>query len=226
MTTTGGTKIVFYGFGAYIGAIRGTTQCDWWADDPASLNWSPNLLVPTNLAKNPAAARAGTIRVADIECDDHRIDGGLTTIGPRFPQGKMVGALWLAETYWNSLPNKPARPTSTDGHDYEHTSILYLDGPMAGRRFYGLHAKVVGTQGPLSRVLVWHGGRSKIDQPIGPFWLDLAQVAHPVEPGATQVGVSGPQEGALFLDDATARQLTIMAPKIPKSEGFDLFPER
>lgn len=227
MTTTGsgGRKITFFGFGAYVGALRGQTQCEWWPDDPAIVHWSPSTLVPTNLAKTPAAARAGSIGVADIQCDDHRTNGGLTTIGPRFPQGAMVGAIWLAESYWSSLPNKPPRFPAVDGHDYEYTSLLYWDGPLKGRRFYGVHARILGANGPLTRVAVFHSGRSKVpgEQPAGPFWLDLAQVAHPVEPGATEI-CGGQQEGALFLDESTSRQVAIMSPKLPRTEGYELFP--
>lgn len=226
MTTTGGTRIVFYGFGAFVGAIRGPTQCDWWPDDPARLNFAPSALVPTDLAKNPMAARSGAISVADIQCDDHRTDGGLTAVGPRFPQGSTVGAIWLSESYWSSLGAKqPPRAVTKDAHDYELTSILYLDGPMKGRRFYGVHAKVVGTQGPLTRVELWHAGRAKVpgERPAGAFWMDLAQVAHPIEPGATQIG-AGQVEGALFLEDTTSRQVTLMSPKLPPGSGSELFP--
>jgi hypothetical protein len=85
-------RTVFFGFGAFVGAIKGPTQIEWWADDPALSGFSASALIPVDLANNPSAARAGTIAIGAIEVDDHRVDGGLTTVGPRFPLGATVGA--------------------------------------------------------------------------------------------------------------------------------------
>jgi len=56
-------RTVFFGFGAFVGAIRGTTQIEWWADDPALSGFAATALIPVDLARNPSAARAGTIPV-------------------------------------------------------------------------------------------------------------------------------------------------------------------
>jgi len=222
------TRTVFYGFGAYVGAIDGLTTCSWWADDPASLKWSRQALVPVDLAKNPSAVRAGTLKVDDIEVDDHRVDGGLTTIGPRWPGGSPIGQVWLSDTYWNSLGNKPDRhPASAggDAYDYELTSILYWVGPLAGRRFYGFHAKIVNCNGPLAQVEIWSGGTARGKQPAaGTWWVDLASSAHAVDPIATQIAIGGQQEGALFLDAPTARGLMVAYVKKPPGFGADFYP--
>ena len=225
------TRTVFFGFGAYVGTISGQTTCSFWPDDPQSLGWSTAALVPVDLARNPTAVRTNNIQVTDIDVDDYRLDGGLTGIGPLWPGGQTISAVWLSETYYNSLgANKPPRqPASApnDAHDYELTSILYWDGPMADRRFFGFHAKILSTQGPLSHVKIWHAGTSKVPgQPhAGIWWLDLAAVAHPVDPIATQIAPGGVTEGALFLDSPTASSLLLRMPKRPTSSGSgDFFP--
>ena len=223
--TTGmtGTRITFYGFGAFVGSLTGPTQCAWWPDDPATLNWALSALIPTDLSMTPTWARTAKRSWSDIQVDDHRQDGGRTTVGPRFPQGTMVGGIWLSETYWKSLgANQPARPTSRDGHDYEFTTILYWDPALPGRRFHGVHAKLGPSHGPLTRVEFFDIGRSKVpgERTRGPFWLDLAQVAHPKDAGATEVDASNP-EGALFLDSSTLVTLGggSGGPKIPAGWG-------
>ena len=224
------TRTVFYGFGAYVGTITGQTTCSFWPDDPQSLGWAAKAQIPVDLSKNPTAVRQNQISVADIQVDDHRLDGGLTGIGPRWPGGQPIGACWLSETYWSSLgASKPSRqPPSApdDAHDYELTSILYWDGDLAGRRFFGFHAKILSTQGPLARVQIWHGGtaRGPGHPPAGVWWLDLAQVAHPIDPIATQIEPGKVTEGALFLDAPTGRQLQLMGPKRPPAAGSELLP--
>lgn len=230
MATPASNRTVFYGFGAYVGAIRGVTQGDWWPDDPQTLGFQPAALIPTDLAKNPTAVRAGVIPLADLQVDDHRSLGGLTSIGPRFPQGAMVGAVWLADTYYASLgATAPARLSSAEAaesRDYELTSLLYWSGPLAGRRFFGYHARVLTTNGTLAHVQIWTAGRSRIpnEPPAGTWWIDLATDAHPLDPSATQVNAMG-QEGALFLDAATAQSLQLFGPKLPRALGFDALPE-
>jgi hypothetical protein len=216
-------RITFYGFPAYIGALRGPTHCGWWPDDPNSLNWKEDRLIPTDLSKTPSAAQNGEITIAEIQCDDHRTDGGLTQIGPRFPQGTMVGAVWIRDTYWNSLGRKqPRHPATNDSHPYELTSIVYVDGPFKGRRFYGVHAKITDTHGPLAKVQIWQPGRSRIDgeRPFGEFWIDLAQDTHPVDSGASHV--DSHLEGPLFINGDLARSLGLYSPKLPYWLGAEL----
>jgi hypothetical protein len=222
------TRTVFYGFGGFVGRLRGPTECDWWADDPASLGWAQNALISVDLAKTPSAVRAGKLGVNDIQVDDHRTEGGLTTIGPRWPSGTAIGEVWLADTYFNSLGNKPPRQCASagnDAYDYELTSILYWDGDLAGRRFRGYHARIVRANGPLAFVEVWNGGTARGKQrPAGTWWLDLAAVAHPVDPIATEISLAGQQEGALFLDTSTTSTMTISSVKRPPGWGGDSYP--
>jgi hypothetical protein len=223
------SRTTFYGFGAYVGSIRGLTECAWWDDDPVTTyKFSQAALVPVDLAMNLSAARAGKIGWADIQVDDHRQDGGLTTIGPMFPTGSVIGACWLTEQYWEKLPNKPPRqPASApdDAYDYELTSYQYYDGELDDRRFYGFHARVVQTKGSVSQVEIWAGGTGKIRNraPQGVWWLDLGTVAHPVAKGATQIAAAS-SAGALFLDAHTMHSLRLAAPKKPPQFGECEYP--
>jgi hypothetical protein len=216
------TRTVFYGFGAFVGTIGGQNLCSWWGDDPANLNWVSALLVPTDLAKNPTAARNGVIPIADIVVDDDITGGGLTEIGPRYPLGRSVGACWITDTYWNSLgANKPPRQPGAQFYDYELTSVQYWNGELGDRRFFGLHAKIVSQQGSLSRVKVWQPGFAKPPglQIAGVAWLDLSLVS---DPNFTTIKTAG-DEGALFLDRDTAQALAVRRPKLPSSQGGELF---
>jgi hypothetical protein len=213
------TRTVFFGFGAYVGAITGLSTCRFWDDDPRLVGWAATAQVPVDLARNPSAVRAGTLAIDDIQVDDHRVDGGLTTIGQ----------CWLSEQYYASLANRPPRhPASApaDAHDYELTSMLYWDGPLGGRRFYGFHARIAQTAGTVALVEIWAGGTGKITgrAPAGAWWLDLAQVAHPVEPGVTEIAVGATQLGALFLDSVTTRSLMLAMTKRPIGTGADDYP--
>ncbi len=223
------SRTTFYGFGAYVGSLRGLTECAWWDDDPVRVyNWAQGALVPVDLAKNPMAYRAGRIGLKDIQVDDHRQDGGLTTIGPMFPTGAVIGQCWLSQQYYDSLPNKPPRqPASApdDGYDYESTCYLFTDGEEGNRRFYGFHARIADINGPLSQVEIWQGGTGKIKNrgPQGVWWLDLKAVALPPGPDATQI-VARQDVGALFLDAATTHSLALLGPKKPPYMGEHDYP--
>jgi hypothetical protein len=217
------SRVTFYGFGAFVGSIRSLTECAWWDDDPVAVyNFSQAALVPVDLAMNLGAARAGKIPWADIQVDDHRQAGGLTTIGPMFPTGAMIGAAWLTETYWQKLPNKPPRqPASApnDAYDYELTSYQYYGGEEGDRRFYGFHANVKAPNGSLHEVEIWDAGTGKIRgrAAAGTWWLDLKQVA--LDGGKLQLGA-----GPLFLDSGTAKTLMLSGPKRPLAWGAGTLP--
>lgn len=224
------TRTVFYGFGAFVGSISGLRTCSWWPDQPANLGWSTAAMVPIDLAKTPMAARANQIPIADIQVDDHILDGGLTGLGPRWPGGQPISSCWLTETYWLSLgANKPPRQApgvAGDSHDYEWAAIQYWNGELGDRRFIGFHARILSAQGGLAHVQIWTAGTGKIpgQPPVTVAWLDLAQVAHPVDPIATQISIGGQTEGALFLDADTTKSLQIARTKRPAGQGFERVP--
>ncbi|HEU0035667.1 MAG TPA: hypothetical protein VFQ53_33880 [Kofleriaceae bacterium] len=218
-------RSVFYGFGAWVGQITGPSSCLWWSENPATMTpaFDPARLIPVELSNNPSAARAGRIAAAQIEVDDAPVEGGATKIGPRFPSGVMVQGCWLESGVYDRLPaaKKPARvPAGYRCHDYEVSTVVYWDGPLANRRFWGLHAKIEAEAAPKALVSIWHPGTGLEvgAQPAGAWWLDLALVAHPIETGFTQIGLgTAPKEGPLFLDDPTARSISIYEIKLPKS---------
>lgn len=214
------SRTTFYGFGAFVGSVRGLTECSWWDDDPARYNYAQAALVPVNLAKNVTAARAGQIGWDQVEVDDHRQDGGRTTIGPMFPTGTMIGACWLAQTYWERLPNRPPRQPGSapdDAYDYELTTIQYYDNEQGNRRFFGFHARVKSVNGPLSELEIWNPGTGKVGRPAGTWWIDLKAEALPA--GAdTTIGAAG-SVGAVYLSSSVMTTTTLFGPKKPPGYG-------
>jgi hypothetical protein len=218
------TKIVFHAFSAFVGSVTGRTTCACWPDDPSSgaSNWSPAALVSVDLANTPKNGKT--------DVDDHTTNGGLTTIGPMFPGGQMMGACWLSETFIAGLPgNKPGKPAHA--HDHELRAIVYLNDPqMKNRRFQGFHAKILGKAAGtgaqvLTRVQLWNAGTGKAGgPPAGIWWLDLDAIAHPIAPDATQIGPNTAQtDGALYLD-TDQKQLYLASggsgPKLPPGFGY------
>lgn len=197
------TRIVFHAYSAYVGSITNRTSCSFWTDDPASpaINWDPAQQTSVDLSHSPRNARV----FGHVDIDDHMIDGGLTTIGPLFPGGAMIGAAWLSDDFIDNRC-KSARPRLPGHcHPYELRAILYMDDPTFGnRRFQGFHAKILGSQphgaGLLTNVQLWVAGTGRGGTPVGSWWLDLDAVAHPIAGDATQVGPKAAPEGALFLD--------------------------
>jgi hypothetical protein len=159
----------------------------------------------------------------------------MTTIGPRFPDGRIMGAAWLESTFFDKLPAnlKPERvpttpPIAMQCYDYELTSVLYWDGAMANRRFYGFYAQIViPNQNGLTQVTIWPAGKSLVPsiQPLGSYWIDFAKSAHPIAPGLTQIGPNpgDPKQGALFLDRPTSTLLALGGPKVPPFMGGAAF---
>ncbi|HEX8107586.1 MAG TPA: hypothetical protein VF516_07640, partial [Kofleriaceae bacterium] len=195
------SKVTFYGLPAWVGAIHGPTVCDWWNHDPGQQQWDRSLLHRVDLAKTPSAALAGQIPVSQVEADDHATKGGRTTIGPLFPGGTMIGALWVSESYL------AANQLTAPGHEFQ--LIQYFDGEQQNRRFYGFQASVLQTQNHLSLVQLWHPGTGAgTAPPAGTWWLDLGASADPSAPPP-----SPGQAAPLYLDSKAASQLVTIGPK-------------
>jgi len=218
------TRTVFFAFGAYVGSITGPRTCLWWPADPSTLGWDATLAISTDLGATPAAAAAGTIGAADVQCDDHRIDGGLTSVGPLFPGGATIGAIWLAEPFYASLgDNQPPRQPGSAPfpcRDYELQENVYWGNDPAGdRRFYGFHAEIVAPpQGGLVLVDLWNAGTSLVAgmPPAGRWWIDLATSS---DSSSTTIAIGGAQQGALFLEATLAQTLALRGPKRPPNLG-------
>jgi hypothetical protein len=223
------TRSIFFGFGAFVGSIKGATQCAFWPGDPASFKWASSAQIEVDLAMNPQLARGGKITPADIVVDDYAgyAVSGQTTIGPMWPGGTMNGTCWLESMFWENLAktgNQPPRlPADAQCHDYELCNVLYWDGPLAQRRFQGLYATIQAEKGSLALCTVWQPGTSQIpgQNPLGTWWLDLDKLAHPIEKGFTEIGVGAgvPKQGALFLDIAARTIVPFDTPKNPRPMG-------
>jgi hypothetical protein len=201
------SKVTFYGLPAWVGAIHGPTVCEWWASDPAPLKWDRSLLRQIDLAKTPSAALAGQLPVSEVEVDDHATKGGRTTVGPRWPGGTMIGAVWVSESYL------AANRLTAPGHELQ--LVQYFDGEQQNRRFYGFQANVLQTQNHLSLVQLWHPGTGAgTAPPAGTWWLDLNASADPNAPPP-----GGGQPAPLYLDSKAASQLVTTDPKIPEGIG-------
>lgn len=210
------TKVTFHGSPAWVGAIQSPTICEWWASDPAQLNWDRSLLQTVDLSKTPSAAIAGRIKSSQIEVDDFTRNGGRTTIGPLWPSGASIGACWVSDSYLAKTKGKAkGGPAAPNGHNYEYMTIQYFDGEQQNRRFHGFHAKLLQVNGSLSLVEIWNPGTGTAGAPAaGTWWLDLAANA---DPGTPPLSVNKP--AALFLDVATIRQITMFEAKLPKYLG-------
>jgi hypothetical protein len=203
------SKVTFHGLPAWVGAIHGPTVCEWWDHDPGQRQWDHSQLHRVDLAKTPSAALAGQIPVSQVEVDDHATKGGRTTIGPLFPGGTMIGALWVSESYL------AANQLTAPGHEFQ--LIQYFDGEQQNRRFYGFQGSVLQTQAHLSLVQLWHPGTGTgagTAPPAGTWWLDLGAHADPSTP-APGAGQPAP----IYLDSRAASQLVTTDPKLPPYVG-------
>lgn len=231
------TRSMFYCFGGSVGSMTGRTSCGFWSDEPDLFQWNPASLVPVDLGKNPEAVRQGLITPADIQCDDfagYNL-GGSTQIGPMWPTGRINGSVWLEATYWEGLSKLQVQPPwpvpGVQGRPYELTSVLYWDGPYAGRRFNGIYGEILPQQqGTRNLVALWERGASLVPgKPrFGTFWLDFAQDVLPIEPGLTEVGLhtNEPKMGALFIDWRVMAAMPAPMTKTPKWYGGAVAPRR
>lgn len=223
---TRSTKHIFHAFSAYVGQLTGQTTCKFWPDDPSCFGWDITRAFAVDLSKTPSAARAGKIKWEEVEVDDHSINAGLTTIGPLFPGGEVIGGVWLHEQHMKKLgldtSNQPQH-----AYDYELRCVLYDCDPHFGdRRFQGFHARLVGSPAQagsqqVHRLQVWDAGHAKAKGQAPMWWVDMADAAHPTE--STVGSKTAPLEGSLYLD--VAKKRTYLAgggngPKIPATQGY------
>jgi hypothetical protein len=204
---------IFRGTGGFIGRIEGETRISFWPDEPADHGFDPSRLISVDLARTPTAAAEGEIDFDAVEVDDcfsgPNGDVRGTTLGPRWPEIQLTGAVYLEQRFCNRLPLavRPALPPKfMGGRPYEYMTALYWPGsgdPRAGRRYAGHHAQILEERGTLARVAVFPQGAS--DRPNAEpvrMWIDLSS-ADQTDAGPeslTEIGLGrGVHEGALFL---------------------------
>jgi hypothetical protein len=206
-------RCVFVGTVAFLGRIDGDTRCAFWAGEPVDHGFDPKLLVDVDLAMTPSAAAARRISWREVQVEDcfsgpNGAVGG-TTLGPRWPELRLAGAVYLEREHWRALPDAtrpPCPPEGAAGRAYEYMSVLYRPdrlGPRAGNRYSGHHAEILEERGSLVHVAVSPPGRSQ-DPGVEPtrMWIDLASAAQcDAGPGSlTMIGPGdAPKQGALFL---------------------------
>jgi hypothetical protein len=177
-------------------------------------------MISTDLSRTPSAALAGTIGSSAVEVDDHTTRGGRNTIGPLWPGGAHIGACWLRDTVWQAIDPQhrpPFPPPGSSGHDYEYTTVQYLDGEQQNRRFYGFHARAISTKADLTLVALWHPGTGVANpEPAGSWWLDLATVA---DPNGPQVDPVNSPVGPVFLENQAMKSIRVFEPKYPRLVG-------
>ena len=207
-------RCVFVGTPGFLGRIDSETRCAFWAEEPVDHGFDPARLIEIDLARTPSAAAAKEITWDDVQVDDcftapNGVASG-TTLGLRWPELELAGAVYLERGFAASLPAglRPAcPPLGMSGRSYECLTALYWpeeDDPRAGRRYAGHYAEILQEQGTLARVAVYPPGRSQDPsvRPV-PMWIDLAS-AEQCDAGPrslTMIGVAddAPKRGALFL---------------------------
>lgn len=206
-------RSIFVLTGAFLGRIDSATRCAFWSDDPTDHDFDPQRLIEIDLARNPSAAAAGIVRWGSVEVDDcysgpNGVLGG-TTLGPRWPELGLMGAVSLELTFIESLPaslRPSCPPANLPGRTYEYTSAVYWPGTSdvrSGYRYVGHHAEILEEQGSLAYVAAYPPGRSA--QPsvqAVKMWVDLSSPdqcdAGPDSLTTIKTGAA-PKSGALFL---------------------------
>lgn len=206
-------RCVFVGTPGFLGRIDGATRCGFWAGDPEDHGFDPKRLIDIDLGCTPSAAAAEEIPWEAVQVDDCFTgpNGSLagTTIGPRWPELRLAGAVYLERAFVASLPTG-LRPTCPPeglvGHRYEYITAVYWphrDDPRAGRRYAGHHAEIIDERGSLIRVAVYPPGRSADSQVRAvTMWIDVAscEQCDAGPDSLTTIGIgAAPKRGALFL---------------------------
>lgn len=206
-------RSVFVGTPAFLGRIDSETCCGFWAEEPVDHGFDPKRLIEVDLARTPSAAAAGHIGWDQVQVDDcfagpnGAVSG--TTLGPRWPELLLAGAVYLECGFVQSLPAamRPVYPKpGMSGQPYEYTATVYwphLDDPRAGMRYAGHSAEIVEERGSVARLAVYPPGKS-LEPGVRPvtMWLDLASSEQcDSGPGSlTTIGTGdAPKRGALFL---------------------------
>jgi hypothetical protein len=216
------TKTMFYGVGAWVGKVLGEKQVAFWPLPPEEYvpPFDPKKLLEVDLAKAPAHAKTATDWAA-LQADDHVNLHGSTTLGPFFPDGTSVGAVYMPETYLRKLKLWPwKQPALFNAQDYEFHTVIYREDDGSFRRFRGTYARVIQIKGNLAEVLLYGPGTSGDPTPkiLPPQWFDLNDGAlfDPPANGLTELSIpANKREGALFIAPSLYEASFGYGPKIP-----------
>jgi hypothetical protein len=206
-------RCVFVGTGGFLGRIDSETRCAFWTEEPVDYGFDPQRLITVDLARTPNAVVAGEIGWDEVEVDDcftgpNGTVGG-TTLGPCWPELRLVGAIYLERGFRERLPDSlrpPCPPVGLTGRVCEYITTVYwpdMDDPRSGKRYAGHYAEVLEERGMLARVRVYPPGTSEKPRAKAlTMWIDLTSAEHcDAGPDSlTEIGTGdAPKRGALFL---------------------------
>ena len=206
-------RSVFVGTPGFLGRIDSETRCAFWVEEPVDHGFDPGRLIAVDLGRTPSAVLAKEIDWNDVQVDDcvtgpNGVITG-TTLGPRWPELHLNGALYLEQQFVQALPARlrPAcPPVGMDAHPHECMTCVYwpqADDPRAGNRYTGHHAEILAEEGRLAWVAVWPPGRSASPTvPAVRMWIDLSspEQCDAGPESLTEIGTgAGLKSGALFL---------------------------
>jgi hypothetical protein len=117
---------IFFGTGGFLGRIDSETRCAFWTEEPVDHDFDPGLLIEVDLARTPSAAAAKEIPFDAVQVEDcftgpNGTVGG-TTLGPRWPELQIGGAVYLEAASCNPSPPRCAPPARRPGWAARDTS--------------------------------------------------------------------------------------------------------
>src|SRR4051794_20826112 len=145
-------RSVFVLTSGFLGRIHSETRCSFWVDEPVDHGFDPSRLIEVDLGLTPSAAAAKDIPWEAVQVDDcfSGPNGAVTgtTLGPRWPEMQLAGAVYLPQDFAASLPTalrQQCPPSGLNAQPYECMTAVYwphLDDPRAGKRYAGHHASI------------------------------------------------------------------------------------
>ncbi|HWU86747.1 MAG TPA: hypothetical protein VN253_05715 [Kofleriaceae bacterium] len=217
------SEIVFYGVPAFVGRVETLQVVYIWCDDPSRAPYSapdPSRLIRIDFAKSLTPDNW------TAELDAHRIDGGLTNIGPDIPFGSLQGAIYCVKSKWDECMDKGGWKPSVGEMECQYQCLARLaDGPSI-ERFHGFRAKVV--RAASSRVVlldIYKAGDP--ETPQRQMWVDLYDDASCLSPegGYTTIDPATPNSRAIFFSSKFIKSVGLTIPKLPPGYGSGTWPK-
>lgn len=219
-----------------------------------------SMVIEVNLEESPAGVVAGLCQWKEVKVADRGTDAagmtapteinvwsdlekwgvpnGVTSIGPEWPKGAMLGTVYFENEYFLDNVEKIRHPEyvwptweyviGVPIHPYQAMSIAYsnnaINDSKKGKHYLGFHARVHEVSGTLARV--------EIDTQAGKeaMWLDLGDASRcdlpdlgpslPDFPGTVTLSPTPGSEGALFLEVAYLASISMTQMKRPIGEGY------
>ncbi len=220
-------KIEFYAFEAFVARVAGEKLCDLWLRDPYEISYDHNQTISIDLGQTP------TKDFTKVEVDDFTSEGGLTSIGPKFPGSRrMEGGVWLTGAKAVQAKQRLGAggyPPIAETADYRWKSILTRDsaaGAPSFRRYMGFHAELLARDpSGICQFRVWStSGDIALPGDGKLIHVHLGDVTRCWKPDSAAFANLG-SAGALFLELDFAIAGDLVAPKLPKGYGgARLFP--